>query len=285
MAVNGLIGLLLRFRTKKIALQADIAKAFFTKTVNEEDRKYLRFVWPNEEGLMTTYRLTRLPLGANCSPFIMTAVLHQHLNSTASKSEEKDKEMIELMRDSFYVDDCISSVESEEEAVRFKQVGVSTLESEGMELRKWRSNGEINDPTQPVDGKVLGTTWQSQNDTISFPVKAESPRNWTKRTLLQSVATLFDPLGLIMPYVIAGKIMIQELWKKGLEWDEPIDDSLERQVAQWWGEVQELESLLFPRYATNLFLPKLQINFFSLSRFFSIFFFFQNCNLSQTINK
>ena len=111
-----------------------------------------------------------------------------------------------------------------------------------------RSNGEINDPTQPVDGKVLGTTWQSRKDTISFPVKAESPRNWTKRTLFKSVATLFDPLGLIAPYVIVGKIMIQELWKKGLEWDEPIDDSLKREVAQWWGEVQELESLLFPRF-------------------------------------
>ena len=243
-----LIGLLLRFRTKKIALQADIKKAFFTIAVNEEDRKYLRFVWPNEEGLMTTYRLTRLPFGANCSPFIMTAVLRQHLNSAASNSDEKKKELIELMGDSFYVDDCISSVESEEEAARFKQVGVSTLESAGMELRKWRSNGEINDPTQPVDGKVLGTTWQSQKDTISFPVKAESPRNWTKRTLLKSVATLFDPLGLIAPYVIVGKIMIQELWKKGLEWDEPIDESLEREVAQWWGEVQELESLLFPRF-------------------------------------
>ena len=88
----------------------------------------------------------------------MTAVLRQDLNSAASNSDEKKKELIELMRDSFYVDDCISSVESEEEAARFKQVGVSTLESAGMELRKWRSNGEINDPTKPVDGKVLGTT-------------------------------------------------------------------------------------------------------------------------------
>ena len=74
--------------------------------------------------------------------------------------------------------------------------------------------------------KVLGTTWQSQNDTISFPGKAESPRNWTKRPLFQSVATLFNPLGLIVPHVIVGKIMIQDLWKKGLEWDEPTDDVL-----------------------------------------------------------
>ena len=45
------------------------------------------------------------------------------------------------------------STRSEEEAVRFKQVGVSMFECAGMELRKWRSNGENNDSTQPVDGK------------------------------------------------------------------------------------------------------------------------------------
>ena len=44
--------------------------------------------------------------------FTMKAVLSQHLKSTAGINEEKDKEMIELMRDSFHVDDCISSVES-----------------------------------------------------------------------------------------------------------------------------------------------------------------------------
>ena len=31
-----------------------------------------RFVCPDEKGSMTTYRLTRLPFGVNCSPFIMT---------------------------------------------------------------------------------------------------------------------------------------------------------------------------------------------------------------------
>ena len=65
-----LVGLLLRFRLKKIVLQADIKKAFFTIAVEESDRRYLRFVWPDEKGSMTTgtYRLTRLPFGVNCSP-------------------------------------------------------------------------------------------------------------------------------------------------------------------------------------------------------------------------
>ena len=92
-----LIGLLLRFRMKKVALQADIKKAFFTISVNEEDRRYLRFVWPNEHGVMTTYQLTRLPFGVNCSPFIMTAegpVLRQHLNVSCLPEPRSRLEMI-----------------------------------------------------------------------------------------------------------------------------------------------------------------------------------------------
>ena len=49
--------------------------------------------------------------------------------------------------------------------------------------------------------------------------------------------------------------MIQELWKKGIEWDEPIDVSLEGQVAQWLEDVHELESLLFPRYVGSTSSP------------------------------
>ena len=103
---------------------------------------------------MTTYRLTRLPFGVNCSPFIMTAVLRQHLNVEASKCQGQGKLMLELMRDSFYIDDCISSVDSDLEAGHFKNLGMLAQEDAGMELRKWRFNGEINDCTQPLDGKV-----------------------------------------------------------------------------------------------------------------------------------
>ena len=80
-----LVGLLLRFRLKKIALHADIKKAFFTIAVEESDRRYLRFVWPDEKGSMTTYRLTRLPFGVNCSPFIMTAVLRSPTSQLGSR--------------------------------------------------------------------------------------------------------------------------------------------------------------------------------------------------------
>ena len=131
----------------------------------------------------------------------MTAVLLQHLNVEASKRQGQGKLMLELMRDSFYVDDCISSVESNLEAGHFKNLGMSALEGAGMEVRKWRFNGEINDCTQPLDGKVLGVTWRSQADTRSFPINAKQNQHWTKRSLLYSVATLYDPLGMISPWL------------------------------------------------------------------------------------
>ena len=75
-----LIGLLLRFREYAFALQADIKKAFFMIGVSEEDRQYLRFLWPNSESKITVWRLTKLPFGANCSPFILNVVLRLHLS-------------------------------------------------------------------------------------------------------------------------------------------------------------------------------------------------------------
>ena len=60
----------------------------------------------------------------------------------------------------------------------------------------------------------------------------------------------FDPLGLISPFVIRGKMIVQDLWKQGLKWDGLLEDSLQRQVMQWWGEAhdQVLENLFYHRY-------------------------------------
>ena len=55
----------------------------------------------------------------------MTAVLRQHLNLVATRAADYNKVMLELLRDSFYVDDCVASVDSDQEAVHFKELVVS----------------------------------------------------------------------------------------------------------------------------------------------------------------
>ena len=80
-------GLLCRFRLFTIALHADIPKAVFSIAVREEDRLYLGFVSPDEKN-MVMWRLTRLPFGVNCSPFVICAVLRYHLEQANQAASE-----------------------------------------------------------------------------------------------------------------------------------------------------------------------------------------------------
>ena len=43
-------------------------------------------------------------------------------------------------------------------------------------------------------------------------------------------------------------MVIQELWKKGVTWDEILETSLQKQLGLWWGEATQLGELHFPRW-------------------------------------
>ena len=44
---------------------------------------------------------------------------------------------------------------------------------------------------------------------------------------------MFDPLQLLAPYIIRGKMVLQEPWLRGLEWDEEFPDDLKLTTQQW----------------------------------------------------
>ena len=50
------------------------------------------------------------------------------------------KNLLSLLHDSLYVDDCLSSVESPEAAEEFRTASVTCLQKANMTLRKWRGN-------------------------------------------------------------------------------------------------------------------------------------------------
>ncbi len=57
----------------------------------------------------------------------------------------------------------------------------------------------------------------------------------TKRNVLRQVASVFDPLGLLSPVTLQGKVLLQNLWKKRLEWDE----TLEAKDVDEWLEIKD----------------------------------------------
>ena len=240
-----LVGLLIRFRELPAAVQADIRKAFFMIGVRKKDRRCLRFVWPNQEGQMITRRLRKLPFGVNCSPHILSAVVQHHLEEEKQSRPTEEAEVLELLRKSLYVDDCVTSLSTDQDVAHFKQVSTASLKNAGMDLRKWRGN--TLEKNAEAGEKVLGIVWDTDTDTISMVCvndrRGSDP--WTRRRLLGAVAALFDPLGLIWATHLTGKILLQRAWQETSGWDEPLSPQL---VESWWGELQRVSEVRFPRW-------------------------------------
>jgi len=111
-----LFDILLRYRLQKVALIADIEKAFLNISINPTQRDLLRFLWikdSNAENLdIITMRFTRLVFGLTCSPYILKAKICHHLESTV----DSDHTFADSVVSSIYVDNFLSSCQTENEA-------------------------------------------------------------------------------------------------------------------------------------------------------------------------
>ena len=60
---------------------------------------------------------------------------------------------------------------------------------------------------------------------------------YTKREVVSLAAKIFDPIGLIAPFSVRSKLILQSLWTKGVGWNEEIPMEVSLKWNQW---VQEL---------------------------------------------
>ena len=54
------------------------------------------------------------------------------------------------------------------------------------------------------------------------------------------MSSVWDPLGFVSPFVVCGKVFLQELWPLKLEWDDVVD---ELRLEVWAKFEQEARSL------------------------------------------
>jgi hypothetical protein len=194
-----------QFRAKSVPLTADIKKAFFTIDVRQEDRKYLRLVYD------TPIRMCRVPFGVTCSPYLLQAVVLLHLRQSLAKG------VITLQRYSqlyncMYMDDIITCCDSEYEKCQFIPVVDALFNNAGMQIHKWKS--AVSDPNDEKRySSILGINWDRYTDVFSFKPPYVSENIDTKRSFLRTLASVFDPLGLLAPLVFKGKIIFQNIWR------------------------------------------------------------------------
>ena len=61
------------------------------------------------------------------------------------------------------------------------------------------------------------------------------------------LGSIYDPLGLVAPFLLTGKRIVQELCKSKTEWDEPVPDTIRSQWEKWRREIHSLAELKIRR--------------------------------------
>ena len=94
--------------------------------------------------------------------------------------------------------------------------------------------------------RALGVYWDAQTDTFKFKaLQAYKPS--TKRGMLSVVSSLFDPLGFLSPFVFTAKILLQELWRQKLSWDQEIPEPYSSLWQKWLQELPCVTTIEIPR--------------------------------------
>ena len=174
--------------------------------------------------------------GATSSPSCANFGLRR---TAEDNQQEFSKEAVNSVKDNFYVDDCLSSVSSQNKAIVLVDELRQLLSKGGFRLTKWIFNSrKVIDsiPTSERAGSVkdllldqlpieraLGVRWDVESDTFGFKISVkDSP--FTGRGILSVVSSVYDPLGFAAPFTLPAKALLQDLCRKNLGWDDPISD-------------------------------------------------------------
>ncbi|XP_055643357.1 uncharacterized protein LOC129779730 [Toxorhynchites rutilus septentrionalis] len=257
-----------KFRLYRFALTGDIKEMFHRFFIREQDRQCQRFLFrdhPDQDPIV--YVMNVAIFGATCSPSCAQYIK----NLNAKEFEAECPRAVAAIVHHHYVDDYLDSFGSVEEAVKIG-CEVKTIHLEGgFEIRNFLSNdtriaaligAESADADKDIRTEkgeqiesVLGMKWITSSDSFTYTVNLPENLKYvleeshipTKREILRTVMSFFDPMGLIAYFLIHGRILMQDIWATGIGWDDRINDKLWMQWRKWVELIPKLNTLRIPR--------------------------------------
>ena len=260
---NTLFGVLTRFRQEPVAIMADIEGMFNQVRVDPEDVDALKFLWwPNDDMSKDPIEMQMLVhlFGATSSPSCASFCLRK---TAADQASDFQPETSETVNKNFYVDDLLKSVPTPEEAITLKDELKEMLQRGGFNLTKWSSNNKEVRLTITDDEKAkslknlsldedlpneraLGVLWDVNED--KFRIKAEvQDKPLTRRGILSVTSSVYDPLGMVGPFILPAKKLIQDLCRENYKWDEPIPEIHAQRWEQWLNDLPVMSTVSIDR--------------------------------------
>ena len=150
------------------------------------------------------------------------------LRRTAIENESNyDKDAAETLKNNFYVDDMLKSVENEDKAITLMKDVKLMSQKGGFNLTIFASSSKrvlqsIPDKDRKMgvknrdllgslpEERALGVLWNVETDTLGFKVNLKE-KPLTRRGVLSIFSSIYDPLGFGAPFLLKGKEIIQKL--------------------------------------------------------------------------
>ena len=199
--------------------------------------------------------------GAGSSPGCANFGFKQAAND---REREFGTEAAHFIRRNFYVDDGLKSLSTVSATTKLIQNSQAMCAKAGIRLHKFVSNTkEVLKAIPPEDRasglqdldlkfdqlpieRTLGVMWCIETDCFRFRIVIHD-QPLTRRGVLSTVCSVYDPLELAAPVILVGKQILQELCRGNVDWDESIPDNLRPRWERWRNELHVLEELKIPR--------------------------------------
>ena len=217
---------------------------------------------------MQVYRFVRHVWGINSSPCIALLSIQHLLSENPTNACEKTLTVLEKSR---YMDDVLFSSDSLSELVTMSRESIELFKSRGFILRKWVANSsaksilseipkcdlatnisEIAIGSEPMpDSKALGVVWDVENDKLKVNLNKISVDVTTRRQMASQLASYFDPLGMIAPCILGGKLILQRVAQAKFDWDDKLPDDILHNWNLWIAEFNALSCFVYLRRIVN----------------------------------
>ena len=224
-------------------------------------------------------------MGSTDSLFLAINTVHYHLEEVV-KSHPNLKHAAEFIKKYLYVDDLLGATDTINEAIELRTQIQKIFAMMKMQISKWSSNSipllrtipkeelspyeEVNkediditfgDPDIISQGtKCLGMSWIPKKDVFNYSSYKglseieEKSLKLTKRGISSLIPKIYDPTGLLQPFILKGKLILQQTWvyksSKGepLGWDDKLPEEIKNQWLKWVMEIKEAAKFEVNRY-------------------------------------
>ena len=262
---NRLKDVLIGFRHGSIGFSADVEAMFHNFYLKPNERDYTRFYWfkdndPSQE--VCQYRAKVHIFGNRSSPALATLGLRYAATQTPSKDH-----VVDFVMNQFYVDDGLSCSNSHDEAIKILRDTKEALALYNIRLHKiCSSSSEVlaafpeselatNSMVKLEDCSLqtaLGLNWDTKSDLLVIRSDiAERP--FTRRGVLATVNSGFDPLGICSPIILTGKHIQRTLLKAQndpkdlIAWDQELSHEHKDIWESWKRSLRELSGMFISR--------------------------------------